>query len=121
MDTPSQLRFDPMRDMLDRRLLELRGEVAAAQDARHQALLDHRPDVILHDEVSVGLQQVEIDDAQEGRDVDELEAVRAALLRLDLGSYGDCVDCGEPIPIERLKVQPTAARCAGCQVRREHR
>ena len=45
--------------------------------------------------------------------------VRAALARLDAGSYGTCVDCGQPISEARLQVRPEAARCIDCQSKSE--
>ena len=39
------------------------------------------------------------------------EQVVAALARLEAGTYGVCVDCGQPIPDARLEVRPEAARC----------
>lgn len=45
----------------------------------------------------------------------ELAAVRAALHRIDDGSYGACSDCGREIGRERLQVQPSATRCLPCQ------
>lgn len=30
------------------------------------------------------------------------------------GTYGICVDCLSPIPLERLDVLPTATRCVAC-------
>lgn len=42
----------------------------------------------------------------------ELRLIDAALARMDEGSYGECVDCGEPIPMERLEALPFAIRCA---------
>jgi DnaK suppressor protein len=44
-----------------------------------------------------------------------LEQVEAALARLDAGTYGRCVRCGEPIAAERLEALPWAAHCIGCQ------
>jgi len=41
-------------------------------------------------------------------------AVRSALARIDSGEYGDCVECGEPIPPGRLDIDPAAALCLGC-------
>jgi RNA polymerase-binding transcription factor DksA len=35
------------------------------------------------------------------------------------GTYGECIECGEPIPAARLEVNPTARRCAACQARHE--
>jgi len=60
-------------------------------------------------------------DAQELGDVDEMALVEAALHRLDSGIYGDCADCGEPISLQRLLVQPAVQRCAPCQAKHEHR
>jgi DnaK suppressor protein len=45
------------------------------------------------------------------------EEVRAALLKLDAGSYGRCNDCQGPIPPARLEVLPWATRCVDCQSR----
>jgi RNA polymerase-binding transcription factor DksA len=41
--------------------------------------------------------------------------VLAALHRIDLGTYGTCVDCGGPVPEGRLEAKPEAARCVACQ------
>jgi DnaK suppressor protein len=41
--------------------------------------------------------------------------VLAALHRLDLGTYGTCVDCGSMLPDGRLEAKPEAARCVACQ------
>ena len=35
----------------------------------------------------------------------------AALSRLDKGSCGSCLVCGNPIPIERLEIMPMASLC----------
>lgn len=44
----------------------------------------------------------------------EVDAIRAALARMDAGTYGTCLACGEAIAIERLRVVPTASRCVAC-------
>jgi RNA polymerase-binding transcription factor DksA len=44
----------------------------------------------------------------------ELRAIQAALGRIEDGSYGYCVACGEEISPERLDVVPHAARCRNC-------
>jgi DnaK suppressor protein len=41
--------------------------------------------------------------------------VLAALHRIDLGTYGTCVDCGGMVPEGRLEAKPEAARCVACQ------
>ena len=49
------------------------------------------------------------------RDLNELQAIEAALGRIADGSYGTCAQCGSEIEAARLKVQPTAVRCMRCQ------
>jgi DnaK suppressor protein len=49
------------------------------------------------------------------RDAEELRRIDTALLRLTSGTYGDCVTCGQPIPLARLRAEPTATRCIACQ------
>ena len=44
-----------------------------------------------------------------------------ALVRLENGSYGVCVDCGKPVPEGRLEAKPEAARCLACQAKRDGR
>jgi DnaK suppressor protein len=44
-----------------------------------------------------------------------------ALHRIDLGTYGTCVDCGALVPEGRLEAKPEAARCVACQGRRDRR
>ena len=40
-----------------------------------------------------------------------LTEVEAALKRIEDGTYGRCVVCGQPIPEKRLEAIPWAARC----------
>lgn len=47
--------------------------------------------------------------------------VLAALRRIDLGTYGTCVDCGGPVPEGRLEAKPEAARCVACQAKLDRR
>jgi DnaK suppressor protein len=49
------------------------------------------------------------------------DAIRSALQRLDEGSFGWCVDCGQTIAIARLMALPSAARCRDCQAAAERR
>jgi len=46
--------------------------------------------------------------AERERDAAELAEVRDALGRIASGGYGLCQECGEPIPLERLRAFPTA-------------
>jgi RNA polymerase-binding transcription factor len=44
-----------------------------------------------------------------------LREVRAALMRIADGSYGECVRCGENIAPKRLAAVPWVALCLPCQ------
>ena len=46
--------------------------------------------------------------------LEELRAIEAALARVEDGSYGVCVNCGEAISAERLDIMPTAPKCRHC-------
>ena len=58
--------------------------------------------------VDVGLAEID-------RDLDELRAIDAALLRVADGSYGVCEACDRPIDVKRLNLTPQALRCIDCQ------
>ncbi len=49
------------------------------------------------------------------RDRRLLREVRQALQRMDNGEYGVCEECGEEIPLPRLKAQPMATLCVACK------
>ena len=50
-----------------------------------------------------------------------LTRIEAALRRYDGAEYGLCVECEEEIGYARLKAQPEAPFCIGCQGNREGR
>lgn len=45
----------------------------------------------------------------------ELDAIDAALKRIDFGAGGLCAVCGNPIPLARLRAVPTTLTCVDCQ------
>ncbi len=45
----------------------------------------------------------------------ELNDINIALERLEAGTYGICAECGEDIPLARLKIVPMAKYCTDCQ------
>lgn len=51
----------------------------------------------------------------------ELGQVLSALRRLQEGTYGECVDCGEEIDPRRLKALPATPYCTACQAIAEAR
>jgi DnaK suppressor protein len=123
MDIATRNDLTKLRDMLTHRLGELRADLQAAD----LAIAESRASAPGFEEVSdtkdaaTQASSVEVLGAQRLRDADELALVEAALQRLDGGHYGDCSDCGEPIALARLRVQPAAMRCARCQAAAEQR
>ncbi len=49
----------------------------------------------------------------------EINKINSALIRMDEGTYGECIDCGTEIPPARLAVRPFASRCVGCATKEE--
>ena len=44
----------------------------------------------------------------------EIAQIRAALARIEDGTYGDCAKCGDPISAERLETLPATPFCKNC-------
>jgi DnaK suppressor protein len=51
----------------------------------------------------------------------ELRRIARALDQMDKGAYGTCLDCGDTIPLARLKAYPFADRCIRCATQAEDR
>ncbi len=51
----------------------------------------------------------------------EVEKIKQAISRIDAGTYGVCLNCGEPIKRERLSVLPYANYCIRCAQASEHK
>lgn len=62
---------------------------------------------------------VDVDNAIIGMHLQKARDLNAALDRIQTGTYGICIDCGDDISFERLTAYPTAKRCIICQSRRE--
>ena len=100
------------RSALSARRTALVREIAAGAARRGEPRDGNVPDTaeLAADDVARDVTIAEID-----RDAAEIEAIDAALERLDAGTYGRCIDCGTTIPRGRLVQNPEAARCVACQ------
>jgi len=107
-----------IRRTIEHRLDALRGEITdkLGDAALVSAGLDHNAD---SGDLSVATDTVSADFADARRDIEEYQAGRTALARLEAGDYGTCIDCGDAIPPARLQAEPFAVRCLACQSRRE--
>lgn len=95
---------------------EIREGLLRSGEDDHKALAG-----LVHDtgDESVANLLADLEIAAVDRDVKELRDIEAALARLSREDFGVCADCGEPIGLLRLKANPAAVRCHGCQSRRE--
>lgn len=67
------------------------------------------------DDWGVGDELAARDIAEARQLLSALSDVEGALGRIAAGSYGECIDCGEPIAAARLEAYPAATRCVDCQ------
>ena len=67
------------------------------------------------------LEDNEVVDALGNEARQELQKITAAMIRLDEGEYGICIECGLPINEGRLQVYPYADECIDCAEFDEHR
>ncbi len=102
------------------RRIQLRAEISAKLNTQdNPALLGLQNRMEETDDWAVADLETALDVAEVARDATELRDVEAALARIDDGTYGICVESGEPIPYARLAANPSAARCIACQERLE--
>ena len=50
---------------------------------------------------------------------DVLYEIEEALKRIEEGTYGDCLECGKKIILQRLKAVPYTSFCVTCQEKKE--
>jgi DnaK suppressor protein len=125
MNAESTTLTEPTHDELRQQLIDTRDRLLrelaeGAQRRQAESVYPlHAGDVPDAGDTSVATEQADIRNAQISRDVVELRQVEAALGRLDDGTYGYCMDCGQDIPLARLRATPAAERCILCQTARE--
>jgi DnaK suppressor protein len=73
-----------------------------------------------HDE-SAGESADDLDTALVEMKSETLAKIEQALRRLEAGTYGNCLECEQPIPTARLQALPFAVRCTPCEGAREKR
>ena len=119
---PSETDLRHLADRLRLRHAELRAAIRALfadhDDPETMSLRNRLEDT---DDWAVADAMQGFDIAMVGREVAELAEVERALRRLRDRTYGQCIDCDEPIPVARLHAYPAAARCIRCQEAAERR
>ncbi|HEX2978182.1 MAG TPA: TraR/DksA C4-type zinc finger protein [Candidatus Babeliales bacterium] len=62
---------------------------------------------------SISLETLKI--SLQDNEINEYNMIMQALRMIDEGTYGICIECGQPIAEKRLKSYPNASRCIICQ------
>lgn len=117
LTTEERKHFKQQLEARKRELLDETREVLLQQEEQHFTDLAGR----VHDveEESVADLLVDLNLAEIDRHIDELYDIEDALRRIEQQTYGECIDCSEPIGAKRLEAYPTAKRCHDCQERYE--
>ncbi len=50
-----------------------------------------------------------------------LQKIEAALAKINVGTFGTCISCGEDIGLQRLRARPVAELCIDCKNQQEKR
>lgn len=109
-----------LRKQLEDRRRLLRAELTAKLNAQdNPALLGLRNRMEETDDWAVADLETALDVAEVSRDAGELRELEGALARMQDGTYGECQECGQPIPYGRLAAAPSAPRCIACQEKLE--
>ena len=106
-------RIDARKNLL---LEEIRDVLARSSNEHYVDLLGGSGD---SGDVAAASVIRDITEAEIVRDIGEVRDIAAAEDRIAAGTYGQCIDCEEPIRYKRLDAYPTAKRCFSCQVVRE--
>lgn len=107
----AQLPLSEARELLRERrerLLDLR---AAHQQERDDFLADLPLD---NADAAAREDWADRNDQFEARELRELQAIDAALARIESGEYGICRSCDEPIEGDRLRAIPETPLCVAC-------
>jgi DnaK suppressor protein len=102
-------------DQLRSRQQTLERQLMAHQQGLSRA--EHAREVLVQDgdDAPQRASDREVDMALSDQDLHELGAVSLALKRVHDEQFGECIDCHEAIPFDRLKAEPQALRCVACE------
>ncbi len=109
-------RTTDLKQMLNDRRREVRNDIRSrVRDTRGDRSGDVREDLERADAST----QSDIELALVQMNLQTVARIDDALVRLDAGKYGSCLECAREISQHRLSALPFAVRCQACEVRRE--
>lgn len=113
-------RYRDLKQMLEGRKREIQAQLQERiRDVRTENTSGKLSNVLDPVESSEAGIQEDIEFALIQMKAETLHKVDEALIRLDEGAYGNCVECGEEIAQQRLRALPFAVRCRDCEEARE--
>lgn len=100
--------INEIKAQLEKRLQELTERAHEIDEG-----LSEPPD---HDwaENAIESENDEVLETMGGMAVNEIHQIRAALAKIEAGTYGICEFCDKEIPVKRLQALPYATRCIDC-------
>jgi DnaK suppressor protein len=104
----TQTELNKYRAVLEARMAELSAGLRNREDIAIEKTPDALDEVQLAGERELAIRNLD-------RESNLLRNVRAALHRIDDGSYGVCLHCEEDIKIKRLDAVPWTRYCIRCQ------
>ena len=105
------------------KLTEQRNLILEALAAQNDEFKDLVSKVESGDEIDVASGAVDRNmlDSLNAQDANRLTLINNALLRIQQGKYGLCLQCGKAIPEARLEALPYAFMCINCASKAEKR
>lgn len=112
-----------LRAKLTGRLRELEGEYQRAMADLQELQSERTGEGAGEDQADAGTQSFEREQelALANGILDRMNQVEHAVGRIDTGTYGQCEQCGNPIPKARLEAFPAATLCVICKQKQERR
>ena len=109
--------IEKMREQLELRKRDLLSQIEGVDDATRPVELDQQSVGRVSRVDAIQQQQMALANRQQAAALQR--SIELALQRIDDGSYGACLECGEAIAEARLQAQPWAGLCIDCQSARE--
>lgn len=105
-----------VRHQLEQRLEQLEQRLGKIERDRRRETNALDPDWA---EQAAVRQNDEILDSLHEEETQQITAIRAALKRMDEGTYGLCLTCDKPIGEKRLEALPYTVQCIACAEKAE--
>ncbi len=106
-----------------KKLIAQRNQILDALAAQNEAMSRLVEEVESGDVVDIASGAIDrtLLDSLGAADAARLTAIDNAIIRINQGKYGLCLQCGKPIPEARLEAIPYAPLCVNCQSAEEKR